>query len=74
MRSIRIDDTVSLNADKFNRYVEIVRTKLRNARLGTKVATYHGFGGEMPPGYLRFKKEPIGTSFLELWVRDAKTS
>lgn len=69
MRSIRIDDTVSLNEDRFNRYVEIVRTKLRVARPGTRVVTYHGFGGDLPSDYLRLKKEPIGTSFLELWVK-----
>lgn len=69
MRSIRIDSTVSHNQDKFNRYVEIVRTKLKVARPGTKVATYHGFGGDMPLGYHLIQQEPIGTSTLELWVK-----
>ncbi|MGK5085273.1 methyltransferase domain-containing protein [Bdellovibrionota bacterium FG-1] len=69
MKSIRIDETVSHNQDKFNRYIEIVQTKLRVARPGTQVATYHGFGGDMPVGYHRMKREPIGTSYLELWVK-----
>lgn len=69
LKAIRIDETVAFNRDKFSRYVEIVRTKLRNAKIGTRVATYHGFGGEMPIGYRRIKKEPIGTSYLELWVK-----
>jgi len=69
MKSIRIDGTMSMGIQKFNRYIEIVRTKLRTAKTGTKVATYHGFGGEMPLGYQLVKREPIGTSILELWVK-----
>ncbi len=69
VKSIRIDDTVSHNEDKFQRYVETVRTKLRLARPGTKVATYHGFGGNMPLGYHLARKERLGSSFLELWVK-----
>ena len=69
VKSIRIDDMVLLNEDKFFRYIDIVRTKLRAARPGTLVATYHGFGGDMPFGYHLLKKEPIGTSVLELWVK-----
>jgi SAM-dependent methyltransferase len=68
-KSIRIDDTVSFNKDKFARYVASVRAKLWTAKNGTKVVTYHGFGGEMPLGYQRVKREPMGTDFLELWVK-----
>ncbi|NNN05120.1 MAG: class I SAM-dependent methyltransferase [Elusimicrobia bacterium] len=69
MKSIRIDETVVLRAEKFFRYVEIVRSKLTCAKDGTKVATYHGFGGEMPLGYGRVDRVSIGTDFLELWVK-----
>lgn len=69
VKSIRMDDTVSHNQDKYVRYIEAVRTRLRAARPGTLVATYHGFGGEVPFGYELAKKEPIGTSYLELWVK-----
>ncbi|PIR15353.1 MAG: SAM-dependent methyltransferase [Elusimicrobia bacterium CG11_big_fil_rev_8_21_14_0_20_64_6] len=68
-KSIRIDETVSFGGGKFARYVEVVRAKLDNAKAGTKVATYHGFGGEMPAGYRRVKKEPMRSDFLELWVK-----
>lgn len=67
--SIKIDETVALNRDKFNRYIDTVRTKLRVARPGTKVVTYHGFGGDIPSGYELTKKVPIATSCLELWVK-----
>lgn len=69
VKSIRIDDTVSHNLSKFNRYIEIVRAKLSAARPGTKVATYHGFGGDMPIGYHLIQREPAGTSTLELWMK-----
>jgi SAM-dependent methyltransferase len=69
MRSTRIDDTVLHSPEKFDRYIEIVRGKLRLARPGTKVATYHGFGGDLPVSYHLIQKELIGTSILELWIK-----
>jgi SAM-dependent methyltransferase len=69
MKNIRIDETVSHSQERFRRYVEIVRAKLRDARAGSKVATYHGFGGDFPLGYHLLRKEPIGSSYLELWVK-----
>lgn len=68
-KSIRIDETPSFGQGKFIRYVECARAKLRLARIGTRVATYHGFGGELPLGYRRLRKEPMGTDFLELWAK-----
>lgn len=67
-----IDSSVPIGLDQFHKSIEIVRTKLSEARAGTKVVTYHGFGGEMPLGYERVLKEPICTSFLELWVKRKK--
>jgi SAM-dependent methyltransferase len=69
MDSIRIDDTVSHGPGQFERYVETVRSKLRMARTGTRVATYHGFGGELPPGFQQIFREAIGTSQLQVWVK-----
>ncbi len=69
MESIRIDDTVSHSEENYRSYIRTVQTKLQDAQAGTKLLTYHGFGGEMPLGYLRVRKEPIGTSYLEVWVK-----
>jgi SAM-dependent methyltransferase len=69
MKSIRIDETVPFMKGVYSRYVEIVRAKLLIANNGTRVATYHGFGGDMPLGYQLVKKEPMGTDFLELWTK-----
>ncbi|MGK5088151.1 methyltransferase domain-containing protein [Bdellovibrionota bacterium FG-2] len=67
--SIRIDWTVTLDTSKFKRYVRTVQTKLKAARVGTRVATYHGFGGEFPPCYQRIKREPAGSSCIEVWEK-----
>jgi len=66
---IRIDDTVTMGLKKYNNYIEIVRAKLRAARSGSRVVTYHGFGGDMPACYRLLKREPIGVSSLELWFK-----
>lgn len=69
LKNIRIDDTVSHSQERFQRYVEIVRLKLRSARAGTRVATYHGFGGELPHDFQLLRREPIGSSYLEIWEK-----
>jgi predicted RNA methylase len=67
--SIRIDSTVFHSEGEYDRLVEVVRAKLKAARVGTRIATYHGFGGEVPLGYECVRREPIGTSYLEVWVK-----
>lgn len=66
---VRIDNSILFSSDQFTRYIEAVRTLLRAAPSGTRVATYHGFGGDMPTGYERIRRDPIGTSYVELWVK-----
>ena len=71
IRAIRMDANLYYDEERFERYVEIVRSKLRIARPGTKVVTYHGFGGEMPANFECVKKELAGTHALELWVKSS---
>ena len=59
--------------DKFARYVDITRKKLKFVRAGTKVVTYHGFGGEMPADFNCLQKILIGTDQLMLWVKMSHT-
>ncbi|HEX4418740.1 MAG TPA: class I SAM-dependent methyltransferase [Kofleriaceae bacterium] len=60
----------------FVRYATIQATlrriedRLAHARPGTRVVTYYGFGGNIPPGYTRTVREPAGGDYLELWLRD----
>ena len=65
------------HASPFVRYATIQSTlrrieqRLATARVGTRVVTYHGFGGKLPPGYALSLREPAGGDALELWVRIA---
>jgi hypothetical protein len=47
----RIDGSVELSEARFVRDVEAARSFLRAARVGTRVVTYCGLGGELPPEY-----------------------
>ena len=44
------------------------RAKLAEARIGTRVVTYYGFGGKMPSTYRSVHREPGGSHWLELWI------
>lgn len=51
-------------------HVGVTRARLAEAPIGTRVATYHGFGGDMPPGYRCVGREGRGTDFVELWCKE----
>jgi predicted RNA methylase len=51
--------------------IEIVRARLAASPRGTRVVTYHGFGGDMPATYRRVYIEECGTDVLELWIQHA---
>jgi SAM-dependent methyltransferase len=64
-----IDTTVERSPLLFRAYIQGVRERLDRARRHTRVVTYHGFGGEMPPDYRLELEEHSGTEVLELWVK-----
>ncbi len=66
----KIDQGVSNTWFFYEKYIRIVQRKLFRARKDTRVVTYHGFGGDMPPGYTLVRSEPIASDKLELWVKD----
>jgi SAM-dependent methyltransferase len=43
--------------------------QLATLRPGTRIVTYHGFGGDFPDGWERVAREEAHTDALELWVR-----
>lgn len=61
-----LDTTIDLDPASFTRYVNEVRHRLGSAPIGTRVATYHGFGGVRPAGYDRVGRDD---SLLELWIK-----
>lgn len=65
----RIDETVPMSPARFEREVDFVWTQLAQARRGTRVVTYYGYGGGMPQGYEHRAHERAGTDALDLWVK-----
>lgn len=63
------------DASPFVRYATVQTTlrrieqRLAGMRAGTRVVTYHGFGGKLPAGYALASREPAGGDALELWIR-----
>lgn len=64
-----LDQTVELSKERYFADVASAENMLRRARVGTRVVTYHGFGGQMPPGYDLVLREPQHTDKLELWKK-----
>ena len=50
---------------------QVAATEARLAELvpGTRVVTFHGFGGEMPPDYSLTELEEVDSGELALWIR-----
>ena len=67
----RIDHDVILNAQRHHDDVGFVKDQLSQSRVGTRVVTYHGFGGEMPPGFELVSREYCGTDWVDLWLKIA---
>jgi SAM-dependent methyltransferase len=64
-----LDRRINFDPANFILYVSAVRTRLAAARIGTRLVTYHGFGGPPPLGYELVREEAIGTDRLELWIK-----
>jgi SAM-dependent methyltransferase len=62
-----LDATIELDPTSFSRYVTEVWQRLARAPIGTRVATYHGFGGSRPPGYEQVVLS--GSPQLQLWIK-----
>lgn len=64
------------HASPFVRYATIratlrrIEQQLAAVRPGTRIVTFHGFGGQWPPGFTRALREPAGDDALELWIRE----
>jgi len=69
--TFRIDQFVCLSEARYQQLIEVVEAKLRNLRPGTRVVTYHGFGGKFPESYALEASEFFGSGSLDLWVKRA---
>jgi SAM-dependent methyltransferase len=64
-----LDATVELSAKRFDLDVSATEHLLSKARVGARVVTYCGFGGDMPEAFELIMREHCGGGRLELWVK-----
>ena len=57
--------------DRFALNIERTRERLASTPIGTRLVTYHGFGGQVPAGFELAHDEPARQDRLCLWVRRA---
>ncbi len=65
----RIDAQSEFSAKNYVELIQWVQQRLHTLPLQTRIVTYHGFGGEMPPGYKLMHEEPADVDFIRLWVK-----
>jgi len=65
----RIDTGVDFGEEQYKDQVAYVQTKLEDLAVDTRVVTFHGFGGEMPPSYTITAHEKWGDDFLVAWEK-----
>jgi len=65
----RIDDTIESGQERYVRLVRFVQLKLNRLKVGTRVVTFHGFGGDLPPSYKMVMQERWGEDFLICWEK-----
>lgn len=63
-----IDDAVVLSEERRARDVALVEQALARAKSGTRVVTYHGFGGRFPPDFHLIRRMPAGSDLLRCWM------
>jgi SAM-dependent methyltransferase len=56
----------------FGHEIDLVVARLVDLPSGTRVVTYHGFGGEMPDGFVLRSMEQVGRGQLALWIKRAR--
>lgn len=65
----RFDDSVVLTPERREIDLRDAIAALARAPLGTRVATYHGLGCDLPKSYERVVQEMAGAGLLELWIQ-----
>jgi SAM-dependent methyltransferase len=67
----RVDAAPWLHGAGYRAHVKATRRKLGEMPAGTRVVTFHGFGGDMPEAYDVVSVESIAGGMLALWVKEA---
>ena len=64
-----LDEDVELGEARYRGDVEAVEAVLRDARAGTHVITYNGFGGAVPDGWAQVRVDRTLPNMLRMWVK-----
>jgi hypothetical protein len=72
----QFDRAPELSTLRYSHDLSIFERWLDDAKLGTNLVTYHGFGGSMPNTYQMLRALPKGSDQLRLWkkVRPGRAS
>ncbi|MDZ4727138.1 MAG: methyltransferase domain-containing protein [Leptospira sp.] len=65
----RIDDEIPEGIKKFSENLNVTKQKLSDLKKGTKIVTYHSFGGKMPSSYKKIKHINLTLGELESWIK-----
>lgn len=65
----RLDQTVELGLARYHRDLEVVEGALEELPLGSRLVTYHGFGGRIPDTFELLHLENVGTDVLRAWAK-----
>jgi len=68
-KSFWIDNSIPVKRQFYDAYIHSVEEKLKTTRIGTRIVTYHGFGGILSSDFICLINEAAGTGYLELWVK-----
>jgi predicted RNA methylase len=66
-----LDQTIELSESRYREDVELMEQVLRALPPGSRVVTYHGFGGQFPPSFRMTRERALGEDVLQLWVKAA---
>jgi len=66
----QIDDSLPFSREKQKAYIDAVAARLLAAKSGTRVATYFGFGGVMPDGFVKTAYDHHDLGPLEFWCKE----
>jgi len=69
-----MDQTIGCSPTLRDEYVRFTKARLEAAPEGTRVVTYHGYGGPPPAGFRCIRCEPKGSDFIEVWVKGSSRS
>jgi SAM-dependent methyltransferase len=67
-----LDEDVELGEERYDRDIAAVEGLLHEARVGTCVLTYNGFGGQIPPTYREVRVDYELPSVLRLWRKTCR--